>query len=1073
MTDAEDVDVPLFKPFRALGYITDDVPFAVTRRGKETYVVVSVGKTWQVYNCAKLTLVLVGPQMGGSIRALASKGDIVWSAVGEDVVECKRVHRSGTYRSPPGSGPISQLLNLGEQLLVLHEGGRLAVWTEGDYSAPQRVLECGSWWRGGGAGGEMQLWNYQSGQRLHTFTGWGSAIRVLTASPALDVMGVGLADGRVVLHHLKFDEEVACFRNAAGAGLAAGAMLGGGAGKAGSTGGGGGVAGEAVTALSFKNGPGLSLMAAGGGCGVVTIWELGQKKLHTVLRDAHDGRLLGLHWFTGEPRLMSSAADNSLKQWLFDATDGTARLLRFRSGHSAPPAVVSHYGEGLRLLSAGADRAFRVFSTIQDQQSRELSQGHMARKAKKLKVTQGEVKLPKVVGMDACETRERDWCNVITAHDSDSAAYTWKLQDFTLGEKVLRPPPPPHADSRVAPGAASPASPAWLAPPAPVTSVALSRCGNFGVVGSASGRVDRYNMQSGIHRGCYWRLGDEATGAVGGVRKRQGGPAVVGGGVIAHAAHQGPDVSRGMDSSNVLMVTSEIALGGPACALSMHPTSTLAAVALGGGAAGGSSVSHSIKVFDVEAPRLVRRFVGHSDRVTGLHMSADSRWLLSASMDGTLRVWDVPASNCIQVLQLGAPVTSLSLSPSQDMLATTHINRRGIYLWSNQAIFGDARAIASCSDGRVIRCALPSVSTGNDDDSSHQHHHNGSSSPASDASESSRHDINSEEDEDVEDEQAEAEARRIRRIAKQATQNTGVEARAPYEAVDSVTGAPCPMGSQMVTLSLLPRSQWESLANLEAIKARNQPLAPPTKPEAAPFFLPTVPGLSSQPVFDLIGQAASFFEGGSSSAAASDSADGGGSSGSDPKSKKSAAGGSKSRVLTTKPNAPDSVTASQFLVLLRQGAVAVAAAAAAAPKPVLGAKAVAAAATGSSSSEVEAVADPWAPFLKLIRGLTPTALDRELRSMQVLEGGDEREIEDLASLLRCLHSTIAAGADFEFCQALLQLTLQVHGDSITAHASLRDPAAVLLNQLRSTWRRLDPLLQHVRCMVAYFGQLQG
>lgn len=42
--------------------------------------------------------------------------------------------------------------------------------------------------------------------------------------------------------------------------------------------------------------------------------------------------------------------------------------------------------QGLRLLSAGADRAFRVFSTIQDQQSRELSQGHTARRAKRLKV---------------------------------------------------------------------------------------------------------------------------------------------------------------------------------------------------------------------------------------------------------------------------------------------------------------------------------------------------------------------------------------------------------------------------------------------------------------------------------------------------------------------------------------------------------------------------------------------------------------------------------------------------------------------------------------------------------------
>ncbi len=39
---------PLFQPFRALGYISDDVPFAVQRRGKETFVFVSVGKAWQV-----------------------------------------------------------------------------------------------------------------------------------------------------------------------------------------------------------------------------------------------------------------------------------------------------------------------------------------------------------------------------------------------------------------------------------------------------------------------------------------------------------------------------------------------------------------------------------------------------------------------------------------------------------------------------------------------------------------------------------------------------------------------------------------------------------------------------------------------------------------------------------------------------------------------------------------------------------------------------------------------------------------------------------------------------------------
>jgi U3 small nucleolar RNA-associated protein 21 len=47
----------LFQPFRALGYISDDVPFAVQRRGKETFVTVSVGKAWQVrpLTCANYT----------------------------------------------------------------------------------------------------------------------------------------------------------------------------------------------------------------------------------------------------------------------------------------------------------------------------------------------------------------------------------------------------------------------------------------------------------------------------------------------------------------------------------------------------------------------------------------------------------------------------------------------------------------------------------------------------------------------------------------------------------------------------------------------------------------------------------------------------------------------------------------------------------------------------------------------------------------------------------------------------------------------------------------------------------
>lgn len=50
---------PLFQPFRALGHISDDVPFAVQRRGKETFVTVSVGKAWQVGAPLSLSALIV------------------------------------------------------------------------------------------------------------------------------------------------------------------------------------------------------------------------------------------------------------------------------------------------------------------------------------------------------------------------------------------------------------------------------------------------------------------------------------------------------------------------------------------------------------------------------------------------------------------------------------------------------------------------------------------------------------------------------------------------------------------------------------------------------------------------------------------------------------------------------------------------------------------------------------------------------------------------------------------------------------------------------------------------------
>ena len=41
--------------------------------------------------------------------------------------------------------------------------------------------------------------------------------------------------------------------------------------------------------------------------------------------------------------------------------------------------------------------------------------------------------------LSTAEIRERDWCNVVTCHMDTAQAYVWRLQNFVLGEHILKP----------------------------------------------------------------------------------------------------------------------------------------------------------------------------------------------------------------------------------------------------------------------------------------------------------------------------------------------------------------------------------------------------------------------------------------------------------------------------------------------------------------------------------------------------------------------------------------------------------------------------------------------------------
>ena len=57
-------------------------------------------------------------------------------------------------------------------------------------------------------------------------------------------------------------------------------------------------------------GSGDPLLVVGGASGALTVWNLETQRLQTLVPAAHGGAVTSLHFFAGEPRLLSSGADN-------------------------------------------------------------------------------------------------------------------------------------------------------------------------------------------------------------------------------------------------------------------------------------------------------------------------------------------------------------------------------------------------------------------------------------------------------------------------------------------------------------------------------------------------------------------------------------------------------------------------------------------------------------------------------------------------------------------------------------------------------------------------------------------
>ncbi|KAG0149368.1 hypothetical protein CROQUDRAFT_39845 [Cronartium quercuum f. sp. fusiforme G11] len=200
-----------------------------------------------------------------------------------------------------------------------------------------------------------------------------------------------------------------------------------------------------------------------------------------------------------------------------------------------------------------------------------------------------------------------------------------------------------------------------------------------------------------------------------------------------------------------------------------------------------------IRVLDIETRRTVRELGPFPKPALDMTFSPDSRWLVVTAADSVIRTFDLPTGSLIDAFRTHSIATSITFSPTGDFLASAHTDSVGVFLWANRAQFAEVSYKSFAKDAEISTLETPVF-------------------------------------EGIENEAASA-------LESQLPPET-------WEKDDAQDGAssfglePSPDG--LITLSLMPKSKWHSLLNLEIIKARNKPKEPPKAPESVPFFLPAV-----------------------------------------------------------------------------------------------------------------------------------------------------------------------------------------------------------------------------------------
>jgi len=107
---------------------------------------------------------------------------------------------------------------------------------------------------------------------------------------------------------------------------------------------------------------------------------------------------------------------------------------------------------------------------------------------------------------------------------------------------------------------------------------------------------------------------------------------------------------------------------------------TAVAITPNGRRAISASVEGTLRLWDLERGQLVRVLEGHADWVNAVTVTLDGRRAISASCDHTLRMWDVESGTCLTAFTGESPMLRCAIAPDGRTIIAREKSGRGHFL---------------------------------------------------------------------------------------------------------------------------------------------------------------------------------------------------------------------------------------------------------------------------------------------------------------------------------------------------------------------------------------------------------